>query len=189
MTTPFKDIDEFLAKASDTLPKDQYREVWHDLRTMNLGAEIILGGFHCDEAIIVKIGLDGEPKWIDQIAVIGTGSAEALAFFAQNSYDETEIQSQDCLMRVFEALTFVSKANKTVSRVSRFEVKVLGQKSADITDEFFALMKKKVRLRNPVTLGDVGEFLKYEEDEEEVASDEREPTESKDDPEEKVDEK
>jgi 20S proteasome alpha/beta subunit len=157
--SPFKGHDDFLARGKASLPDVQYRELWHDVSHLTLNAEIIIGGIHSGQAILIKIDNKGNPHWEDQYSVIGTGSAEALAFLAQNDYDETEIHLEDCLMRLIEALDFVSTANNTVGHMSRFEVHLEDGPTCDITDEFFKTLKSKIRLSSPVELRGCGEFL------------------------------
>jgi 20S proteasome alpha/beta subunit len=157
--SPFKGHDDFLARGKVSLPDVQYRELWHDVSHLTLNAEVIIGGIHSGQAILIKIDNKGNPHWEDQYSVVGTGSAEALAFLAQNEYDENEIRLEDCLMRMVEALDFVSTANNTVGHMSRFEIHLEGGPTCDLKDEFFKTLKSKIRLSSPVELGDCGEFL------------------------------
>lgn len=163
--SPFKGHDDFLARGKISLPDTQYRELWHDIGRLTLNAEVIIGGIHSGDAILVKIDSKGNPHWEDQYSVVGTGSAEALSFLAQNSYDETEIKLEDCLMRMVESLDFASTANNTVGHMSRFEIHIEGEpEPLDFKDDFFKLLKSKIRLSVPVPLGDCGDFLKRDED-------------------------
>jgi hypothetical protein len=158
--SPFKGHDDFLARGKTSLPDTQYRELWHDISGLTLNAEVIIGGIHGGYAVLIKIDSKGNPHWEDQYSVVGTGSAEALSFLAQNSYDETEIRLEDCLMRMVEALDFASTANNTVGHMSRFEIHIEDELEAfDLKDDFFKLLKSKIRLSEPVLMGDCGEFL------------------------------
>jgi hypothetical protein len=165
MRTPFADMDDFLARAKDSLPSLQYGEVWNEVRALDLGCEVLLGGFH-EEAIIVKVGANGEVHWIDQYDAIGSGSSDALAFLAQNDYDETEIESHDALMRLGEALEFSSRMNSTVSYTRRYELLVMDKGSHDVTEKFHDLIRSRYRLARPVKLDPkkLGEFLESDED-------------------------
>jgi hypothetical protein len=159
MHSPFNGYDDFLARARASLPEIQYRELWHDIASLDLRCEVIIGGIHSGEAILIKIDHKGNPHWEDQYSVIGTGSAEALAFLAQNEYDENEIRLEDSLMRMIEASRFVFTANNTVGGTSRFAIYLENGTEWDLTQAAFDLMKSKIRLSTPVELGDLGDFL------------------------------
>jgi hypothetical protein len=157
--SPFKGSDDFLLRAKSALPETQYRELWHDIATLTLGTEVIIGGIHSGQPILIKIDNKGHTHWEDQYSVIGTGSAEALAFLAQNDYDENEIRLEDSLMRMVETLDFVSTANNTVGHESRFNIYLEDGTSWDLEESFFEEMKSKIRLAAIVDLGDCGDFL------------------------------
>lgn len=161
----FKGIDDFLARGKTSLPDTQYREIWHDVNSLTLNAESIVGGIHSGDAVLIKIDSKGNPHWEDQYTVIGTGAAEALAFLSQNSYDETELKLEDCLMRLIEALDFVSTANNTVGHMSRFEIHLEDGRVADMKDDFFQVLKSKIRLSSPVDMGERRDFLDFDVDE------------------------
>lgn len=168
MNSPFMGYDDFLARAKNALPELQYRELWHDIASLDLRCEVIIAGIHSEEVVLVKIDNKGNPHWEDQYSVVGTGSAEALAFLAQNPYDEKEIRLEDSLMRIVEAMDFVSTANNTVGHRMRFEVHLEDGSEWDLKDDFFETIRSKVRLKSPVDLGDCGDFL--ESTEEDVSS-------------------
>ena len=104
--------------------------------------------------------MNGVPHWEDQYSVIGRGSADALSFLAQNEFDETDIQLADCLWRLMEALDFASTSNNTVGHSSRLEVHIQGEPEAsDIAEDFFKLLKSKIRLTSTVPVGNHLDFL------------------------------
>lgn len=160
MNSPFNGIDDFLSRAKVSLPDLQYRELWSDIQRLHLGSEVIVGGFHGDEIVMVKIDTKGQTQWMDQYVVIGTGSAEALSFLAQNQYDETKIQLEDCLLRLVEALEFASTANNTVGVYKRIAVFLSDGSEWDVKDSFFEnVLRPKIRLASIPVLGDCGDFL------------------------------
>ncbi len=158
MHTPFEDVEEFLQKGTATIPPEKYNEIWNELRNLNLGCEILLGCFH-EEAIIVKVGMDGEVHWVNEYDAIGAGCSDALAFLGQNEYDESEIQSHDCLLRLTEALIFTANINPKVSFTRRYEVFIEDKGSFDISKKFSDMLEKKYRLLKPVKLTNIGDFL------------------------------
>jgi hypothetical protein len=170
VNSPFRGFDDFLARGKASLPEIQYRELWRDIASLTLDAEVIIAGIHSDEAVIIKIDNKGNPHWEDQYSVIGTGAAEGLAFLAQNEYDEEEIRLEDALMRMVETLDFVSTANNTVGHMSRFEIHLEDRTTWDLKDEFFKRLKSKIRLRVPAKLGDCGDFLEKPKSDDEVSS-------------------
>jgi hypothetical protein len=160
MNSPFKGIDDFLLRGKASLPDLQYRELWADIQRLHLNSEVIVGGFHGDEIAMVKIDTKGQTHWMDQYGVIGTGSAEALSFLAQNQYDETKIQVEDCLLRLVEALEFASIANNTVGGYKRTAVFLPDGSEWNVKDSFFEnVLKPKIRLGSIPALGDCGDFL------------------------------
>jgi hypothetical protein len=167
MNSPFKGLDDFLLRGKVSLPDLQYREIWSDIQRLHLNSEVIVGGFHGDEIVMVKIDTKGQTHWMDQYAVIGTGSAEALSFLAQNQYDETKIQLEDCLLRLVEALEFASIANNTVGGFKRTAVFLPDGSEWDVKDSFFdEVLKPKIRLASISALGDCGDFLERIDDDE-----------------------
>jgi hypothetical protein len=80
MNSPFKGFDDFLSRGKTSLPDLHYREPWSDIQRLHLNSEVIVGGFHANEIAMVKIDTKGQTHWMDQYAVIGTGSAEVLSF-------------------------------------------------------------------------------------------------------------
>jgi hypothetical protein len=158
--SPFKGYEDFLARGKASLPETQYRELWHDIGHLTLNAEVIIGGIHSGEPVLVKVDNKGNPHWEDQYSIVGTGTAEALAFLAQNEYDETEISLEDCLLRMVEALDFAATANNTVGHMTRFEVHIEDEpEEFDITDKFFETLKSKIRLSIVVPMGSHVDFL------------------------------
>jgi hypothetical protein len=157
--TPFRGVGDFLCRAKSSLPETQYRETWHDITRLTLDTEVIIGGIHSGQTILIKIDNKGYTHWEDQYSVVGTGSAEALAFLSQNEYDEEEISLEDSLMRMVETLDFVSTANNTVGHMSRFHIYLEDGSSWDVKDSFFKKMKSKIRLRSAVHWENFGEFL------------------------------
>jgi hypothetical protein len=170
MNSPFGDRGDFLARGKAALPDLQYRDLWMDVQRLHLNCEVIIGGFHGDEVVMVKLDTKGSTHWMDQYAVIGTGSAEALAFLAQNEYDELKIGLQDCLLRLVEALGFASTANNTVGGYKRTAVFLRDGSEWDVKDSFFELIKTKMRLASVPELGDCGDFLEGVDGEDDVSS-------------------
>lgn len=173
MNSPFRGHDDFLDRAKASLSEIQYRELWHDISALDLRCEVIIAGIHSEEVILIKIDHKGNTHWEDQYSVIGTGSAEALAFLAQNEYDETEIRLEDSLMRIVEAFHFVSTENNTVGGITRFEIHLENGTEWNLKQSFFDTMKSKIRLAKPVELGDCGDFLESVDDDEVSSSGEQ----------------
>lgn len=145
--SPFKNGDDFLLRGKASLPDPQYRDLWFEVKGLTLDCEVIIAGFHGDEAIIMKIDGKGKTEWKDEYCVIGSGSADALSFLAQNDYDDTQIELEDCLLRLVEALDFAATSNNTVGHYSRFEIHVHEEPEAfDVTDTYFKFLKSKIRL-------------------------------------------
>jgi hypothetical protein len=144
MHTVFSGREEFLRIGKSSLPEAEFADISDAIRRINLGAEVIVAGFHGNEAVIVRIDAFGETHWEDTYSVIGTGSDIALAFLCQNDYDE-DMTVPECLFRVYEAKAAAEK-NRTVGDLTSFEVIVQGKGRFDISDSFFRQLKSKRRM-------------------------------------------
>lgn len=144
MHTIFSGREEFLKVGKSSLPESEYSEMLRDIERINLGAEVIVAGFHGSDAIIVRMDALGETHWEDNYSVIGTGSDIALAFLCQNDYSD-DMPLPECLFRVYEAKA-ASQKNRTVGELTSFQVLIQHKGRFDISDNFFEQLKSKRRM-------------------------------------------
>jgi hypothetical protein len=147
MNTVLSSREEFLTKSKDVFSESYYNKIQDELRSIGLGGDIILAGFHGDQPLIVRIDSGGGVHWEDHYSVIGAGADIAFALLALNPYDEDVIEVPECVFRLYEAKV-AAHANKTVGDTTVFEVLVRGKGSFDISDEFFDLLKSKLRFQS-----------------------------------------
>lgn len=144
MSVGFESFDHFLKNGRTHLSDAHYSRVWDEIRSIGLGAEIILAGFHDNDSLIVRLDATGEVHWEDGYSVIGSGMDIALAFLCQNSYDE-DIPLHKCVFRVYEAKSAAQK-NRTVGTITSFELLIQGKGRFDISNKFFKYLKTKRRM-------------------------------------------
>lgn len=173
MSTAFNDYEDFISKAKSTLSESHYNRIWEEIRSLGLGAEVIIAGFHDDEAIIIKLDDAGEVHWEDHYSVIGTGSQMALSFLCQNDYEDT-MSLQECLFRTLEAKKAAEK-NRTVGHSTSFEVLIQGKGRFDITDAAFQVLKVFLRFSNIPTINLGDKFLEDLDDDENGDGDKTKP--------------
>src|ERR1039458_6888788 len=56
-------LEEFTSKSRSVLLETHYLEVWHDLKTITLGAELILAALAGQEAILLRVTPSGDVLW------------------------------------------------------------------------------------------------------------------------------
>jgi hypothetical protein len=144
MNTVLSSRQEFIDKARTVFSEAHYNRLQDELRSLSLGGDVIIAGFHGDDQIIVRLDAFGNVHWEDHYSVIGAGSDIAFAILALNEYDEDSIEVPECVFRLFEAKA-AAHTNRTVGETTAFEVFIKGQGSFDISDEFFELKKSKRR--------------------------------------------
>jgi len=172
MNTVLGSRDEFLQKSRDVFSEAHYNRLQDEIKAIGLGGDIILAGFHGETPIIVRLDSAGEVHWEDHYSVVGAGSDIAFAILALNPYDEEKIEVPECVFRLFEAKS-AAHANKTVGVATVFEVLVRNQETQeafDISDEFFELIKTKLRFLSVPLINPPDDFLVLESDSKTVAS-------------------
>jgi hypothetical protein len=97
-----------------------WNEAWIRIKSLNLGAEIIVSAFTDDEAAILVVEASGNVTWTEHYAAVGTGSQIAAAFLHQRDYMDS-MSLEECLFRVIEAKTAAEK-NPYVGRETAFEI-------------------------------------------------------------------
>ena len=96
------DYDYFLLRSKDHFSEAHYLQVWAEIRAVDLDAELVISSFSDDEAVLIKIAIDGRVTWEDHYSTAGNGSAVAHAFLCQREYSD-DMQLHECLARVIEA--------------------------------------------------------------------------------------
>lgn len=127
-----------MLRGKQVLPQSEYSILSREIERLNLGADVVIAGFHGAEPIIVRLDCLGETHWEDNYSVVGTGTDIALAFLCQNSYDD-DMPLHECLFRVFEAKA-AAQRNRTVGPVTAFEILINGRGRFDISNDFFKLL-------------------------------------------------
>jgi hypothetical protein len=167
MNTVLGSRDEFLTKSREVFSEAHYNKLQDEIKGIGLGGDIIIAGFHGETPLIVRLDSGGEVHWEDHYSVVGAGSDIAFAILALNPYDEDEIEVPECVFRLFEAKSAAQQTNKTVGNSTVFEVLVRNQETQEefeISDEFFELMKTKLRFLSIPTIDPPTKFLLAESD-------------------------
>jgi 20S proteasome alpha/beta subunit len=131
------------------IPKDRLtdldEEVYHAIRGMTLGADVIIGTFS-DESVIIRLDRYGKSHWETNYSVIGEGADIALAFLCQQPWDfggssdppcvgwVNPLTLMQCLYRVYEAKKAAEK-NRSVGESTAFSVLIKDTGRFDISDE------------------------------------------------------
>ncbi len=145
MNTPLSSTQDFLDKAKTVFSESHYSRLQDEIRSLSLGGDIILAGFHDEAALIIRMDAFGGVHWEDHYSVIGAGADTAYAILALNPWDEEDIDVAQCAFRLFEAKV-AAQTNKTVGNLTQFEVMVMGEEDTfDISLDFFELIKSKLR--------------------------------------------
>ncbi len=115
------------------LPTDQYSDVWHAVRQLNLGADILISHVS-HESAIVRLDRWGEVHWENNYSLIGSGSEVARAMLCLQTWEPSkdhktgphfriQIPLEECLYRLSEAHLAAHKANpSSVGALSVFQV-------------------------------------------------------------------
>jgi 20S proteasome alpha/beta subunit len=142
-------FDEFIKRHRNEFTGSHGRDIWDQIRHIDLGADTLLCGFSGDEALIVRLDRDGKTHWESNYSVVGVGMDIALAFLCQRNWetkDQEIIELPDCLYRIYEAKR-ASQKNRHVGGSTVFQVILPGGKRFDITDECFRVFKEKYKER------------------------------------------
>lgn len=113
-------LDEFTNKSKNVLLETHYLDVWSELKSINLSAELILAALSEEEAIILRVTPFGDVLWENHFSTIGTGGPIAEAFLVQKNYDDL-MEVEECVYRVFEAKV-ASEKNRDVGPTTYLEV-------------------------------------------------------------------
>jgi len=97
-----------------------WADAWERIKSLNLGAELILSTFTDVEAAILVIEAIGKVTWAEHFAAVGTGSPIAAAFLQQMDYLDW-MPLEECLYRVFEAKSAAEK-NPYVGHETAIEI-------------------------------------------------------------------
>lgn len=159
---------EFVKQHRTDFIESHSREIWNEIKLIDLGTDVILGGFSGDEPVLVRLDRYGKAHWEDNYSVVGIGADIALAFLCQRDWymeNDDRLQLIDCLYRVFEAKAAAQK-NRHVGESTAFEVLMPGAKRYDITDECFKDFKRRYtrRLKPPTFPSPMTNFLKEVKD-------------------------
>jgi 20S proteasome alpha/beta subunit len=121
-----------------------WASAWQRIRSLDMGAELIISTFTDDEAAILTIDSSGRVGWADHYAVVGTGSQLAAAFLHQREYHDF-MPVDECLYRVLEAKTAAEK-NPYVGKETRIVVRTAKGSyliPIDYTEEVTRRIKKR----------------------------------------------
>lgn len=103
------------------LPTDQYLDVWHSIRNITLGADILISSVK-HEPVIVRLDRWGEPHWENNYGVIGNGAEIARAMLClqlwtasvqhgASSFTRAMVPIEECVFRLAEAHFAAHKTN------------------------------------------------------------------------------
>lgn len=146
---PFQD---FVKNHKAALTETHGREIWNEIKLIDLGTDVIFGGFmgrDDPEPVLVRLDRYGKAHWEDNYSVVGIGADIALAFLCQRDWykeDNSRLQLIDCLYRVYEAKAAAQK-NRHVGESTAFEILMPIGKRYDVTDECFKELKRRFSLR------------------------------------------
>jgi 20S proteasome alpha/beta subunit len=143
-------FEEFTAKSSSILRETHYLDTWHELKSINLNAELILATVAREEAIILRVDSSGDVHWENHFSTIGTGGPIAEAFLVQKNYDD-RMGVEECVYRVYEAKVAAEK-NRDVGPTTCLEIMDVDSEGYNfnrmkLTDASFAAIDKMVRKR------------------------------------------
>ena len=143
-------LEEFTSKSRSVLLETHYLEVWHDLKTITLGAELILAALAGQEAILLRVTPSGDVLWENHFSTIGTGGPIAEAFLVQKDYDDS-MGVEECVYRVYEAKVAAEK-NRDVGPTTYLEVMDADSDGLNVdrlvlSDKAFAAIDRAVRNR------------------------------------------
>lgn len=143
-------LEDFTSRAKSVLLETHYLDVWMELKSITLGAELILATLSQTEAIILRVTPAGEVLWENHFSTIGTGGPIAEAFLVQKDYDDA-MPLEECVYRVYEAKVAAEK-NRDVGPTTYIEVLDsdsggLNHTRYDLSDSAFDAIDKAVRNR------------------------------------------
>jgi hypothetical protein len=145
--------DEFVRRHRSDFLESHSREIWEQIRNINLGADILLCGYCGDEPEIVRLDRFGRTHWVTNYSVVGAGEDIAYVFLGQRDWEDeagAPPRLLDCLYRIFEAKK-AAQRNRHVGESTAFEILLPGGIRKDVTDECFQSMKMmyEARLKPP----------------------------------------
>lgn len=131
---------DFVDKHKDKFSESHSRDIWNEIRLINLEVDIIICAFDAvNEAIIVRLDRYGQTHWESNYSAIGAGADIALAFLCQHEWDET-MPLMHCLYYAYEA-KIAAHANRHVGQDTAFEILMNEGTRFDISDLGFAKLK------------------------------------------------
>jgi hypothetical protein len=143
------------------LPTDQYLEVWHGIRQLNLEADLLIT-LVSHEAIIIRLDRWGECHWESNYGVIGNGAEIARAMLCLQPWSPANLHNmggevraslppiEECLFRLHEAHFAANKANpSSVGEVISFGI-LRGKYRAAVSPEFLLHLTKQLYLKHCV---------------------------------------
>ncbi len=153
------DYDEFVSKGKEKLHEHHYDALWHEARSLTIGASVVFAMFDAEgEPILIRIGADGKVRWEDQYVAIGTGGAVANVVLSALDYDEAAKDFLPCLYEVMRAKV-ASETDIYVGTTTTIEVLLKDARRFDVSDALFKYIKGKVRQYKTPKLTFLGERL------------------------------
>jgi hypothetical protein len=140
------DFEEFSKHGREWLRESHYDDVWHEIRHLNLGAELLIALFDAEQyGQIVRVDLSGEVHWENDYSTIGTGSDIAQAFLCQNEmYDPDTITLGACIYELLRA-KFAAERSRDVGTGTSVDIIVGGAQKYSISDKGFKYFENKLR--------------------------------------------
>jgi hypothetical protein len=162
---------DFVKQHRGDFHESHSREIWNEIKHIDLGTDVILCGFSGPDHAIVRLDRYGKTHWENNYSVVGVGADIALAFLCQRDWyeeDSERLELINCLYRVYEAKVAAQK-NRHVGETTAFEILMPGAHRFDVTDSCFKDLKDRYyrRLKPPVFKQPMKGFLKVIEDEDE----------------------
>ncbi len=141
-------------------PQDNFREVWAEIRELNLGADLLITSVGASlEPIIIRLDRWGNTHWENQYSAIGEGAQIALAMLCLQPWDGLGHPNgdgaglpslQQCLYRTYEAKRAAHIAHpSSVGQATGFQVLTRNEKYS-ITPQCYEMLEQTFNIKHRV---------------------------------------
>jgi 20S proteasome alpha/beta subunit len=141
--------DEVFNFSPTRLDDPVFIDAWRVIRSVGLGAELIISAFSDDEVALLTMESDGKVIWTPHFAAVGTGNQICQAFLLQRDYFD-HMNLGECLYRVLEA-KIAAERNNHVGRKTNLEVR-LPRKNYDVGASYVDRTRKEIEQRRALPM-------------------------------------
>jgi len=152
--------NEFI-KTRDSDFTDVHRDLWAQVRQLNLGADLLICGFCADTSVIIRLDRFGRTPWETNYATTGEGSDAARIMLSLQPWDWIgstyrigpfyPVKLSDCIFRVYEAKTVAHRVHpSSVGEVSAIQVLIRGRGRHGVDHAFFNAMVDQFHSKHSV---------------------------------------